>query len=317
MFKSFLVLTALVLGGVLYNTNKTDYIPDVYSSIVTIDDIGEVEQLTPTLGFKNDVKLSNVSKNKLITLEKGNTVIFRGEVNGQTVAKAQTEILNLVRSVPANKPIFLVLDTPGGSVFAGLDFIDFIKGLGRKIHTITIFAASMGFQFVQNLDNRYISPNGVLMSHRASGGVKGQFDGEIEQRYKLIKNVIDRLDAIASKRLNLGVKEYKELIKDEFWVNGFNSLKSSSADEIVLLKCGESLQGTSTQIVRTFFGSANVRVSNCPLIRGILSADINSVNFGFSKAEATELLDTLYGQPKKYLVDFMLADERYSIFSEF
>src|SRR6056297_3136731 len=136
MLKTIVVLIALMTGGgILYKAQKTDFIPDVYSTErITDNPITEIEldNLSPTLSLKVPKKVNN-SSNKLIILEKGNTVVFRGEVSQSSVTKVQLELQKLIRTVPKNKPIYLVLDTPGGSVFAGLNLIDFIKGLNRKV----------------------------------------------------------------------------------------------------------------------------------------------------------------------------------------
>ena len=194
-----LLLVAFVLGGAGYTAGKkSHYVSPHYSAEVVGKDL-QVNNLTPTLGLKTSEKVKLRNKSKLIILEKANTVVFRGEVTNRSVANAQFQIQQAARNLPKGKPIYLVLDTPGGSVFAGLNLIDFVKGLDREVHTISLFAASMGFQFVQNFNKRYVAPNGVLMSHRAAGGVKGQFDGELEQRYAMIKRIIDKLDTIASR----------------------------------------------------------------------------------------------------------------------
>lgn len=97
------------------------------------------------------------AKTEKIVLTEANSVIFNQEVTSDYVSKKTLEVIT--KSTRSNV-IFLVLDTPGGSVSAGLSFIDTIKSLNIKVHTITIFAASMGYQMVQELGTRYIMPSG-------------------------------------------------------------------------------------------------------------------------------------------------------------
>lgn len=208
---------------------------------------------------------------KQIVLTKKNTVIMRERFSGSSVAKIQDQLLTLSGNLDTDDEIYLVLDTPGGSVIAGMSLIDTVKAIPQKVNTITLFAASMGYQTVQNLGTRYIVPSGILMSHRASlGGLSGQLDGEIESRLNFYKDITGALDAIAAKRVGISLEDYKKLILNEYWAGAFKSVKENHADEIITAKCSKSLMGTYEEHINTFFGSFKVRFSNCPLIRSPL-----------------------------------------------
>jgi ATP-dependent Clp protease protease subunit len=120
-------------------------------------------------------------KSANIILTENNHINFNEKVTDEFVAKKQLELFTKNNLLYRHEPLYVVLDTPGGSVTAGLAFIDNIKSLGRPVHTITIFAASMGYQIVQELGIRYITPSGTLMSHRgAISGISGQVPGELK-----------------------------------------------------------------------------------------------------------------------------------------
>ncbi|MEM4601889.1 MAG: ATP-dependent Clp protease proteolytic subunit, partial [Desulfurococcaceae archaeon] len=110
------------------------------------------------------------SDNKVILSSK-NTLTLRGEIDGNNVSKLIKEAIDLNAELEDGKPIYLVLDTPGGSIMDGYQFIDVLKSMGRPVHTISISSMSMGFQIVQALDRRYVFPSSVLMSHRANGSI--------------------------------------------------------------------------------------------------------------------------------------------------
>ena len=187
--------------GVVYYANH-EAVPKTYERIEAT--VKRINYNIPESTLKTEKPLFTgkaYPNSKTVVLEKGNTVVIRSPVNSKSMSKAMFELNELSFKLNKEDKIYLVLDTPGGSVFAGLDFIDYAKALPQKIITITKFAASMGFQIVQNLDDRYITPSGTLMSHRASGGVSGQFDGELESRYKMIKENIAFYERVA--------KEYK------------------------------------------------------------------------------------------------------------
>ena len=118
-----------------------------------------------------------------VTLNSNNLLLLNSEVDGEslaalgTAAKTQDKKLGNIKEKFSGKkaPFYLFLSTPGGSIQNGLEMIETLKGIGRPVHTITSFAASMGFQIVQNLDDRLILKTGILMSHHPLGGTVGEF----------------------------------------------------------------------------------------------------------------------------------------------
>lgn len=217
--------------------------------------------LLPTLVFAH----------KTIELNENNTINFNQAFTAQYVATKQLEAINKC-SKNANSDIYIVLYTPGGSISAGKLLFDTLNSLPCFFHTITIFAASMGYQTVQNLNKRYIIPSGTLMSHRASiSGLSGEVGGELDQILKLIKTEVKEMEIYASNRVGISLEKYRESIRDELWMTADESVKSNHADEVILVKCTESLLGTNIQTVDTFFGSFNVEFSDCPIITAPLS----------------------------------------------
>jgi ATP-dependent Clp protease protease subunit len=215
--------------------------------------------LLPTMAFANL---------KTITLNDQNTINFNEDFNAMSVAKKQLELFNLA-ATSQEKDLYIVMYTPGGSVSAGSLFIDTARALGKNIHTITIFSASMGYHTVQGLGKRYILPSGVLMSHRARiSGLSGQFPGELNQRIDLLMKSTEELDKIAASRVGLNLNEYKSLIHDELWLTGIDAVKKGHADEVISAKCDSSLDGSDYHTVNTIFGPVKVEYAKCPLIVG-------------------------------------------------
>jgi len=202
-----------------------------------------------------------------IELSKSNSLVFRGEVDGLSVSKAQQALLNLDKKLAKGLPIYLVLDTPGGDIMAGNQLIDTAKSINRPIHTITIFAASMGFNIVQRLNNRYILPSGTLMAHRARvGGVGGQIPGEFITAAATLYNLVLRMENQNASRLGINMDSYTSLVKDEYWVDGEDSVRQNAADSLAYITCDSSLSGSSKEIMNTFFGPIELEWSNCPAV---------------------------------------------------
>lgn len=212
-----------------------------------------------------------IAKPKVIELNEKNTVLFNDVFTNEFVSKKQIEIIKKRAELGEDKKLYLVLDTPGGSVVAGNILRSTLKAFGDNIDTITIYAASMGYNTVQALGTRYILPNGILMSHRASiRGLSGEIGGELDSRYRFYKKLTESLDKMSAKRVGLSIEEYNKLVSDEFYTVGQEAVNSNHADEVALIKCDESLLKTEDRTIRTFFGPLKVTFSKCPLVRGPL-----------------------------------------------
>lgn len=223
------------------------------------------------------------AKSETVTLSKHNTLVLNDEVNDETVAKISATALVMDEKLDEGEPIYLVLNTPGGSISAGLELIDNLKALGRPINTVTVFAASMGFQIAQGLNERLITSNGVLMSHRARGGMSGEFGGQspsqFEQRFAFWNNKIKQLDEITVARTKgkQTLQSYQAAYENELWLTGKAAVDQGYADQVRSIKCDSSLTGTTTQSFPFFGMIIDLVVSECPLITGPLDVKINII----------------------------------------
>lgn len=206
-----------------------------------------------------------------ILLTSKNTVNFRGEVAEGSVVAAQMKLAELAaRRGSQNYDIYLVLDTPGGSISAGEDFIQFAKTIPR-LKTISLFAASMGSAIVEALPGeRLVTENGVLMFHRAAGGLEGQFEnGEMEVRLDFYKRLVRSMELRSAKRIGISLVDYKAKVKDEFWSLGAESVANKTADRVVDVSCTPELIRETVDTEMSFFiFTITMRYSSCPLLRG-------------------------------------------------
>lgn len=206
-------------------------------------------------------------KKETIVLTKSNSVVFDQEFRYGYLMKVIDHINMLDSLLPPGEPIYMVMITLGGEVISGDIFISHLQNLDRPIHTITYMAASMGFITVQSLGKRYLAPGGALMSHQASGGVNGTFDGNIESRHKWIRSVIDKFEKQSSSRMKLPLDKYKALIKDELWINEANIEEYDAVDAIAIVRCvKEENDRKSTPLNDFVFGARRgyLPLSYCP-----------------------------------------------------
>lgn len=206
-------------------------------------------------------------------LTPNNHVTLSGPVNDTSVAEVQIALGKLAVTNPTGSIVYLVLDTPGGSVIAGNQLADFAKALPVKIKPICVFCASMGYHLFQSFDERLVQSSSILMSHRVSlSGVEGQIPGELISRVNFYAAMSQEMDKAVAKRVGLTPEAYMGLIYDELWLTGAKAVATNHADRIADIYCSsELLKGTKNETVNTFFGPVEVTMSKCPLITGILS----------------------------------------------
>jgi ATP-dependent Clp protease protease subunit len=208
-----------------------------------------------------------------VVLTKDNSVVLNEPFTAQSVSALIGEIKKLDAELKNGYPIYLFLNTPGGSIQAGLELIEFVKGVNRPIHTITMFSASMGFQIVQHFGKRYITEYGVLMSHKAYGGFEGEFGGEssqLDSQYGLWLRRLKMMDLKTVSRTNgkKTLKQYQAEYDNELWLNGAEAVKNGYADEVVTVKCSSGLQGETVKDVNFMGMRFRLFFDKCPLRNG-------------------------------------------------
>lgn len=230
--------------------------------------------LLPTLALAADTaKPSPTPSNSgEITLSKDNTIKMNAVVDGDSVSKAISEARALDANLKSGYPIVLFLDTPGGSIQAGLELIESLRALNRPVNTVTLFAASMGFQIVQHLGDRAILSYGTLMSHKAFGGFRAEFGGDIasqfDNRYGFWLRRLTLMDEQTVRRTGgkQTLKSYRASYENELWQNGQEAVDNGYADRVVTAKCDSSLSGTHDDVYNFDGFSVTISWSDCPLI---------------------------------------------------
>lgn len=217
---------------------------------------------------------------KEVILAEENLVVIKGMINGASISKAITRIQKLDSELPSGQPIILVMNTGGGYISYGLNFIEAIKGINRPIHTLTMFAASMGWQIVQHADKRMILDYGELMSHKARGGFSGEFGdlaSQLDSRYSLWIRKILFMDMVTVKRTNKKqtLKSYRAAYENELWVMGEEAVKLGYADEVVVAKCSKTLAGTNDENVNFMGMEILVQWDKCPINTYPVNVQIN------------------------------------------
>ena len=132
-------------------------------------------------------------------LLKERVIFMVGPVHDQSANLVVAQLLFLESENP-DKDIALYINSPGGSVYAGLAIYDTIKFIKPDVSTLcTGIAASMGaFLLAAGAkDKRFALPNSRIMIHQPSGGAQGQAT-DIQIQAREILSLRERLNAILS-----------------------------------------------------------------------------------------------------------------------
>ena len=168
-------------------------------------------------------------------LLKERIIFLADEVNDQTASLVVAQLLFLESEDP-NKDIQLYINSPGGSVTAGMAIYDTMNYIKCDVSNICIgMAASMGAFLLSSgaKGKRLALPNAEVMIHQPSGGAKGQAT-EIQIVAENILKTKKKLNEILAK--NTG-QDYEKVVEDTERDN-FMSAEEAKAygliDEIVV-----------------------------------------------------------------------------------
>lgn len=161
-------------------------------------------------------------------------IIFLGtEVNDYTANVIQAQLLYL-DSVDSDKDIHIYLNTPGGSVYAGLGIYDTMQFVRSRVATIcTGMAASMGAVLLVAGEKgmRAALPHSRVMIHQPMGGIQGQAS-DIEITAKEILKLKDELYQIISDHSGQTMKKIRQDADRDYWMTAAEALAYGMIDKV-------------------------------------------------------------------------------------
>ncbi|MCQ2346611.1 MAG: ATP-dependent Clp endopeptidase proteolytic subunit ClpP [Paludibacteraceae bacterium] len=165
-------------------------------------------------------------------------IIFLGtEINDYTANVIQAQILYL-DSADADKDIHLYLNTPGGSVYAGLGIYDTMQFVTSKVATIcTGMAASMGAVLLVAGEKgmRAALPHSRVMIHQPLGGIQGQAS-DIEITAKEILKLKDELYQIIADHSGQTMERIRQDADRDYWMKADEALQYGMIDRVYTKK---------------------------------------------------------------------------------
>src|SRR5919205_535301 len=147
-------------------------------------------------------------------------IVFLGTpVDDQIANLIIAQLLHLESEDP-DKDIFLYINSPGGSVYAGLAIYDTMQFIKPDVQTICVgIAMSMGSLLLSGgaKGKRMALPNSRILIHQPSAGFEGQ-STDIEIHAREILNTRQRIDEIYAKHTGQSVEQvHTDMERDRFF----------------------------------------------------------------------------------------------------
>ncbi len=167
-------------------------------------------------------------------LLKERIIFLTGEVNDDVSSLVCAQLLFLESENP-KKDIFLYINSPGGSVTAGMAMYDTMQYISCDVNTLCIGqACSMGSLLLAAgaKGKRFALPNSQIMIHQPSGGFQGQAT-DMEIRTRLILNMKKRLNKIYSEKTGQKLSVIEKAMERDNFMTPEEAKKFGLVDHIV------------------------------------------------------------------------------------
>jgi ATP-dependent Clp protease protease subunit len=165
-------------------------------------------------------------------------IIFLGtQIDDYTANTLQAQLLYL-DSVDPGKDISIYVNSPGGSVYAGLGIYDTMQFIGSKVATIcTGMAASMGAVLLVAGEKgmRAALPHSRVMIHQPLGGIQGQAS-DIEITAREILKLKDELYQIISDHSGQTMDKIRQDADRDYWMTAKEALEYGMIDKVYTKK---------------------------------------------------------------------------------
>lgn len=163
-------------------------------------------------------------------------IIFLGDAISDQVANTVIAQLLFLESENAEKDIKMYVNSPGGSVTAGLAIYDTMQYVKPDVQTICVgTAASMGAVLLGAgaKGKRFCLPNAEVLLHQVMGGAEGQaVDIKIQAEH--ILKVRDRLNNVLSKHTGQPLDKISKDTDRDYYMTAEEAKKYGIIDEIIL-----------------------------------------------------------------------------------
>ena len=167
-------------------------------------------------------------------LLKDRIIMLSGEVTDESANLIVAQLLFLESEDPY-KDIFLYINSPGGSVTAGMAIYDTMNYIKADVSTICVgMAASMGAFLLSSgaKGKRYALPNAEVMIHQPLGGFQGQATDIGIHANRMLK-IKERLNKILSENTNQPLEKLSADVERDYFLDGEEAVEYGIVDKVI------------------------------------------------------------------------------------
>ena len=169
-------------------------------------------------------------------------ILLTGTIDDKMSSSIVGQLLYL-ESLDNNADIFMYINSPGGSINAGMAIYDTMNFIKCDVSTISIgLAASMGAFLLAagKKGKRYALENSEIMIHQPLGAFEGQAsDIEISTRHILRQK--DKLNRLLSQMTSQSLRRIKKDTDRDYFMNAYDALEYGLIDEVLKNNQSETL----------------------------------------------------------------------------
>ena len=163
-------------------------------------------------------------------------IVFLGTVVTDDVANVITAQFLFLESEDPERDIYFYINTPGGSVTAGLAIYDTMQYIKPPVSTLCVGqAASMGAILLASgaKTKRYALPHSRIMIHQPLGGFQGTAT-DVEIQAREILRIKEELNAILMKHTGQNLKKIEKDTDRDLFMTGKQALEYGLVDEVIV-----------------------------------------------------------------------------------
>jgi ATP-dependent Clp protease protease subunit len=162
-------------------------------------------------------------------------VVFLGTPVTDDVANVIVAQLIHLESDDPDKDISLYINSPGGSVYAGMAIYDTMQFIKPDVSTICVGSAmSMGALLLAGgaKGKRFALPNARILIHQVAGGYEGQAT-DIEIHAKEVLNLRRRLDEIIAEHTGQAVERVRQDTERDYFMSAAEAREYGIIDDVI------------------------------------------------------------------------------------
>ena len=196
-----------------------------------VENVMQASYISPSILEERQLNVTQMDVFSRLMMDR---IIFLGtEINDYTANVIQAQLLYLNSNDP-DRDIHLYLNTPGGSVYAGLGIYDTMQFISSKVSTMcTGMAASMGaiLLVAGEAGMRSALPHSRVMIHQPMGGIQGQAS-DIAITAREILKLKDELYQIIADHSHQTLDKIRQDADRDYWMTSAEALEYGMIDKV-------------------------------------------------------------------------------------